>query len=1440
MGDDWREEWVAHGIATVPRPFLPAALSDDPEAYRQLEEAARELVERLLAADPFMAGLQALLEADSMTALLQAARDHPILLMAEAEARIRQGAENARRAGQEEIARAMEERYRVLRQTVQAAQESGLTLEQALEMARLAAQMPPELLEILAELAAGGAEIRSPDDLERLLAERPDLREKLEQAVAGLTPPPIPSPLPPGGRGAGGEGIPPEFQADLRRAQEGVARYGQTGDLAALNQAIAAWERILNHPAFPRADERFRLAAWNGAAIALISRYQASGHLPDLDRAMALWQEAIARTPEGSPDWARWQANLGNALLTRFEALGQGADLDAAVEAYGKALAVAREGSPDWAKMQANLGNALRTRFEALGQVADLDAAIAAYGKALSVAREGSPDWASRQANLGNALRTRFEALGQGADLDAAIEAFRKALAVARQGSPDWAKWQANLGGALIRRFEALGQGADLDAAIEAYGKALAVAREGSPDWASRQANLGGALIRRFEALGQVADLDAAIAAYEKALAVAREGSPDWAKWQANLGVALRTRFEALGQGADLDAAIAAYEKALAVAREGSPDWARWQANLGVALWRRFEALGQVADLDAAIAAYEKALAVAREGSPDWAKWQNNLGLALSTRFEALGQGADLDAAIQAYGKALSVAREGSPDWAKWQANLGNALLTRFEALGQVADLDAAIAAFHKALSVAREGSPDWATMQANLGGALIRRFKALGQVADLDAAIAAYEKALAVFTPEAFPDYTLTAALPLIHLLMRRRGENDMERVAAAGARAVPAWQYLYFESLHESRKQRHLRRAQGLWANYAFALARLGRAEEAVAVLETGRARQLAETFRARQALETLQSPALAGAWRAVKEAESRYHHAPEAKRPAAEADLARRRQEYYARLREHFPDYFAEPTFADVQAALTPPPAPSPLPRSGRGEGIGGWGEAPALVYLLATPAGGLALVVTAAGVQAVDLPDLTEAALNGWLVKTDEAGQNVIGGYLPAQLAVSAWMSDALEDLLPALGRALQPLVEALTPSPQPPSPLPNLGEGKGVLPQVAGVGVRAITLIPTGRLALLPLHAARLPDGSHLLDHFAISYTPSAQALQAARREAEARQEAPFFLAGVGNPLPSPEALTDLHRELQEAVAALPEQERIRLLRQELLRLTELPTAQLRHEGFLLRRLILRLPEDLGEPVQRLLDLSHRWPLSLRYARAELQSVVDLLPPEAADPLYEQEATLRALLERLPRATTVHFSCHGVFQADDPLQSGLLLVDEEGKEARLTLRDLFAGESTALRAARLVVLSACQTAVSDFRNLPEEAIGLPAGFLQAGVPAVIGTLWSVDDAATALLVTRTYEYMLQERLSPPQAVRQAQVWLRDLTNADLEAYLTHHEAIARARLESGRRMPFTLLEELLVKVITTGDPQARPYADPYFWAPFTFTGAGEVR
>ncbi|MEF3274250.1 MAG: CHAT domain-containing protein [Chloroflexus sp.] len=54
---------------------------------------------------------------------------------------------------------------------------------------------------------------------------------------------------------------------------------------------------------------------------------------------------------------------------------------------------------------------------------------------------------------------------------------------------------------------------------------------------------------------------------------------------------------------------------------------------------------------------------------------------------------------------------------------------------------------------------------------------------------------------------------------------------------------------------------------------------------------------------------------------------------------------------------------------------------------------------------------------------------------------------------------------------------------------------------------------------------------------------------------------------------------------------------------------------------------------------------------------------------------------------------------------------------------------------------------MVVLSACQTAITDFQRLPDESIGLPGGFLQASVPAVVSTLWSIPDNGTALLMYR---------------------------------------------------------------------------------------------
>jgi len=86
-------------------------------------------------------------------------------------------------------------------------------------------------------------------------------------------------------------------------------------------------------------------------------------------------------------------------------------------------------------------------------------------------------------------------------------------------------------------------------------------------------------------------------------------------------------------------------------------------------------------------------------------------------------------------------------------------------------------------------------------------------------------------------------------------------------------------------------------------------------------------------------------------------------------------------------------------------------------------------------------------------------------------------------------------------------------------------------------------------------------------------------------------------------------------------------------------------------------------------------------------------------------------------------------------------------------------------------------ADLVVLSACETATLG-TQLPDEVVGLPAGFLQAGVGACIGSLWAVPTVATAALMSLFYRVWAQEAVTAAEALRRAQCRLRDATNDEL--------------------------------------------------------------
>lgn len=212
---------------------------------------------------------------------------------------------------------------------------------------------------------------------------------------------------------------------------------------------------------------------------------------------------------------------------------------------------------------------------------------------------------------------------------------------------------------------------------------------------------------------------------------------------------------------------------------------------------------------------------------------------------------------------------------------------------------------------------------------------------------------------------------------------------------------------------------------------------------------------------------------------------------------------------------------------------------------------------------------------------------------------------------------------------------------------------------------------------------------------------------------------------------------------------------------------------------------------------------------------LRYTPAEGKAVEALFSPSDREALLEDRATREMVIKKAPERTYLHFSCHGLYNWQDVMGSRLELANRH----MLTLSDIISDLD--LGRARLVTLSACETGMTDMRQSPDEFIGLPTGFLQAGAIGVVSTLWAVNDAATSLLVKHFYEKHLKEGLPPDQALRLAQLWLRDATRQELgETYksidrMSHHEAYR--------------------ELVMDGAPGDRPYANPYFWAAFTFTG-----
>ena len=382
---------------------------------------------------------------------------------------------------------------------------------------------------------------------------------------------------------------------------------------------------------------------------------------------------------------------------------------------------------------------------------------------------------------------------------------------------------------------------------------------------------------------------------------------------------------------------------------------------------------------------------------------------------------------------------------------------------------------------------------------------------------------------------------------------------------------------------------------------------------------------------------------------------------------------------------------------------------------------------IAYLMAAQTGGFALIISKQGVHEFPLPGLNEDSLRVQIY--GKANKPAQGGYLQAN---KNWRNNPAKEKnriawFNALDEATGWLWDA------------GIGELITHLKEES----ESVMLIPTGNLAILPLHAAWTEDKSrpsgrrYGLDELNITYAPSAHALWQASLASERPVDS---ILVVDNP-----------------------------------------------DG------------------------------TLSFSGDEVQAALDVF--KQAKHLQGKKATMKAVKSEMQNAHVLHFSTHGMASWDEAVQARLLLADGD-----LTLSDIFKLD---LSQTRQAVLSACETGVPGLK-LIEEMIGLPSGMMQAGVPGVIGSLWSVSDMSTAMLMARFYSLWKEKNNSPQEALRQAQIWLRDSTTEQKKDYFSREMEMQTVRMGLDTAQAF-------YQSIGWNDPGARVFESPFYWAAFTYTG-----
>ena len=1082
-------------------------------------------------------------------------------------------------------------------------------------------------------------------------------------------------------------------------------RYKRTGDVADLDASISASQQAVQ-TASPDSPNRHEYL--DHLRIRLRQRYTHSGALADLEAAISASQQVVQATPLDSPDRPGRMNNLGAALLDCYERTRNVTDLNAAITAFQQAVEAAPTDSPNQPMYLNNLSVGFRNRYMRTRALTDLQAAISASQQAVQATPVDSADRPGRLNNLSLGLRDRsaLSGIGNVLDLEAAISASQQAVEATPSEAADRPRYLNNLGAVLHRRYKLAENVADLEAAITAFQQTVQAAPPDAADRSTYLKNLSLGLRDRSALSGNQVNMEPPPTGTPQDIQATTSPSYHQFMYMNLLGRELFERYESAGDVADLQAAIRVAQQAIEITPADLPNWSNQLSFLdllGRELFNRYKNTGSVADLEAAISVFQQGIQAAHPDSTDRPEYLTNLGLGLLERYERTRNLADLEAIITRFQEAVQLTPSDSPDRPERLRNLGIGLHNHYrhkrdlaDLRAAQADLEAAISCFQQAVQLTPSDSPDQSLQLSSLGVGLRDHYSLTGNQADLEEAITALQQAVQVApsdSPER-PELLSNLGTGILDRYKHTGNQADLEEAITALQQAV---QVAPSDSPERS----------GLLSNLGLVLVEHYHSTLDMVSLE-GTISALEESW----SIQHLHFAALPVTYQLGQQhlgsgVAANLVTAYLSKAEANQRLILKRGKQHHSRLLS-VPPRALEIAEGSKSRLLTQLVGRGPLPLP------------PGLSPDIATREQRLLAELTTLDTQELathDHPVLPQKETGG--IQHFQQRQMLLHDLEELWTRIAHSGPEGAEYV--ALRRGDVPTWQEFTD-----------------LAKALGPDTLLLSFFPIQEKALLfllrsgwrspsvvevPLNQTGWADLWMRFSHEIHDYDPRIQLnetwdqplrplLTSAHRHLKDIKRLVLAPAGTGHLLP----WAVLAERAGWQTSAGPPLPLITLPA-----LSVLPRLRRRPHAPKGQALVV------GDPLG---DLPH--------SKNEARAVAERF---GATPLLGNAATKQAVLSDLERASLIHLATHAFFDPMNPLESGIVLAEEEILTAREILQHRLQAD--------LLVLSACES--GQIGSLGgEELAGLSQAFLQAGARSLLASLWRVNDPATAALMQAFYK------------------------------------------------------------------------------------------